>query len=89
MKPIRNIEVSEKANHGIQQGESCFKYLVVGFLALCWLCRTVDNDLLPVEIHKWPVAAVGNKPVYHTEPGQDASTLNLILDWFRTDGSNE
>ena len=90
MKQVRNIEVSQKADRNLQQGESCFKYVVVAFLALCWLCKSGDGSasLESVEVKKYSVAAVGNRP-YHTEPGQDSSTLNLLADRFRSDDSHE
>ena len=53
---------------------STFIWWPVLFLAVVWLCRDVTQATAPVRLLH-PV-------VYHTTPGQDASTLNLILDWF-------
>lgn len=57
---MRNIRISEKQDQKMQQGEGCFKWLVVIFLGIAWFTRSEA-----IEVHKWPVASVGNHAAIH------------------------
>lgn len=76
MRHIKNIEISPKQDAHIQQGESLLKYWVLAFIAVAWLTRS-EEQAKPATRHR-PVAYVT-----HDMPGQDSSTLNLLLDWVK------
>jgi hypothetical protein len=84
MKRIRNIEISQKADRNIQQGESCFKYVILAFVAACWLCKSDAGSeaLASLEVHKFNVAAVGNLPVQDkSDPMGCGDHWPCVLGW--------
>ncbi len=74
MRHVRNIHITDKQDANIQQGESLLKYWVIAFLAVAWFTRSDHEAAQPVVLY--------HAASYHTAPGADSSTLNLILDWF-------
>lgn len=76
MNILKNIEISHKTNADLQRGESLFKYWIIAFVAVAWFTRSEGATHYGAEpVHLYHA-------VYHTAPGQDSSTLNLILDWL-------
>ncbi len=73
---MKNIRITDATDYKLQQGESAlgaFFWLVFALLVVIWLCHDAVEKTEPVKLFR---------SSYHTQPGSDASTLNLILDWF-------
>lgn len=69
---MKNVRIKESTNQRIEHAEGYGKWLLILFLALAWFTKSEA-----IEVHKWPVAAVGN----HAAMSRCEAANICVLGW--------